>query len=360
MSRMPGKTKLLASCLLAGLMTLTGCTVTTPYPVVKEPPSPVVNRPAVARKPVLALALGGGAARGFAHVGALQALDAAGIRPDIVVGTSAGSVVGAIYASGLRGDALRQAAEKVEQTSITDWQLPLLNRGVLRGVSLERFINEQVGNRNIQSMPMRLGIVATDLQSGEGILFRSGNTGQAVRASSAVPGVFEPARIGGHSYVDGGVSSPVPVDAARQLGADVVIAVDISTRASGIAPADMLGIVNQSIAIMGQRLGAEERRRADVLIRPEVNDIGPADFSQRARAIAQGERAALAALIRIGERLLVGRFGHRHDLATPNRHSAGLDHRAPSIHRDHSATNQKQIDFLAVLAVAVHTHTSAR
>ena len=299
MSRMPGKTKLLASCLLAGLMTLTGCTVTTPYPVVKEPPSPVVNRPAVARKPVLALALGGGAARGFAHVGALQALDAAGIRPDIVVGTSAGSVVGAIYASGLRGDALRQAAEKVEQTSITDWQLPLLNRGVLRGVSLERFINEQVGNRNIQSMPMRLGIVATDLQSGEGILFRSGNTGQAVRASSAVPGVFEPVRIGTRDYVDGGLVAPVPVLYARQMGADVVVAIDISSKPGDAATTGQLQVLMQTFTIMGKTISKFELTQADVVLRPQLAGMSSADFSNRQKSIEAGRAAMQQALPKI-------------------------------------------------------------
>ncbi|MEJ3959570.1 patatin-like phospholipase family protein [Brachymonas sp. G13] len=299
MSRMPGKTKLLASCLLAGLMTLTGCTVTTPYPVVKEPPSPVVNRPAVARKPVLALALGGGAARGFAHVGALQALDAAGIRPDIVVGTSAGSVVGAIYASGLRGDALRQAAEKVEQTSITDWQLPLLNRGVLRGVSLERFINEQVGNRNIQSMPMRLGIVATDLQSGEGILFRSGNTGQAVRASSAVPGVFEPVRIGTRDYVDGGLVAPVPVLYARQMGADVVVAIDISSKPGDAATTGQLQVLMQTFTIMGKTISKFELTQADVVLRPQLAGMSSADFSNRQKSIEAGRAAMQQALPQI-------------------------------------------------------------
>ena len=265
MSRMPGKTKLLASCLLAGLMTLTGCTVTTPYPVVKEPPSPVVNRPAVARKPVLALAL----------------------------------VVGAIYASGLRGDALRQAAEKVEQTSITDWQLPLLNRGVLRGVSLERFINEQVGNRNIQSMPMRLGSVATDLQSGEGILFRSGNTGQAVRASSAVPGVFEPVRIGTRDYVDGGLVAPVPVLYARQMGADVVVAIDISSKPGDAATTGQLQVLMQTFTIMGKTISKFELTQADVVLRPQLAGMSSADFSNRQKSIEAGRAAMQQALPQI-------------------------------------------------------------
>ena len=300
MPRMPGKTTLLASCLLAGLMTLTGCTITSPQVVHKEPATAsVTSKPAAMRKPVLALALGGGAARGFAHVGALQALDAAGIRPDIVVGTSAGSVVGAIYASGLRGDALRQAAENVEQTSITDWQLPLFNRGVLRGVSLERFINQQVGNRNIQSMPIRLGIVATDLQSGEGILFRSGNTGQAVRASSAVPGVFEPVRIGNGDYVDGGLVAPVPVLYARQMGADVVVAIDISSKPGDAATTGQLQVLMQTFTIMGKTISKFELTQADVVLRPQLAGMSSADFSNRQKSIEAGRAAMQQALPKI-------------------------------------------------------------
>ena len=300
MPRMPGKTTLLASCLLACLMTLTGCTITSPQVVHKEPATAsVTSKPAAMRKPVLALALGGGAARGFAHVGALQALDAAGIRPDIVVGTSAGSVVGAIYASGLRGDALRQAAENVEQASITDWQLPLFNRGVLRGVSLERFINQQVGNRNIQSMPIRLGIVATDLQSGEGILFRSGNTGQAVRASSAVPGVFEPVRIGNRDYVDGGLVAPVPVLYARQMGADVVVAIDISSKPGDAATTGQLQVLMQTFTIMGKTISKFELTQADVVLRPQLAGMSSADFSNRQKSIEAGRAAMQQALPKI-------------------------------------------------------------
>ncbi|RYF64554.1 MAG: patatin-like phospholipase family protein, partial [Comamonadaceae bacterium] len=125
----------------------------------------------------------------------------------------------------------------------------------------------------------------------------------AVRASSSVPGVFQPVTIGKYHFVDGGIVSPVPVDAARQLGADMVVAVDISNKARGQMPANMLGALGQSIAIMGQKLGEAELARADVVVRPKVLDIGPADFSQRASAILEGEKAALAAMPQIRERI---------------------------------------------------------
>ena len=145
--------------------------------------------------------------------------------------------------------------------------------------------------------------VATRLEDGERTVFVRGNTGQAVRASSSVPGVFQPVSIGKHHFVDGGLVSPVPVDAARQLGANVVVAVDISNKARGQTPTGMLSTIGQSIAIMGQKLGQAELSRADVIVRPQVLDIGGADFSQRASAILEGEKAALAAIPQLRERI---------------------------------------------------------
>ena len=289
--------RLLLAC--AGLMLVAACARddVRPLPPVAIDPTPA---PLPAPPPVrVGLALGGGAAKGFAHIGVIKMLEANGISVDVVAGTSAGSVVGAMYAAGMDAFELQERAVALDEASIRD--VRLFSGGLLQGQKLQDYVNAQVGRRPIERLGKPFAAVATRLDTGERTVFVRGNAGQAVRASSAVPGVFEPARIGGHSYVDGGVSSPVPVDAARQLGADVVIAVDISTRATGTVPEHMLGIVNQSIAIMGQRLGAAERARADVVIRPEVNDIGPADFSQRARAIADGERAALVALPRIRE-----------------------------------------------------------
>ena len=231
----------------AALLGLAACRSAPPAATPARPAA----RPVTRRKPRLALALGGGAARGFAHVGALEVLEEAGIRPNIVVGTSAGSVVGAIYASGVRGKALRDAAQALDKNAIADWQVPFFNRGLLRGAALECFINQQVGSRPIQAMPITLGIVATDLQSGQGILFRSGNTGQAVRASSAVPGVFEPVRIGSREYVDGGLVAPVPVNYARQLGGEVVVAIDISSEPTAEAASSQAQVVLKTFSIMG-------------------------------------------------------------------------------------------------------------
>lgn len=262
------------------------------------PPPAVVVAPVPAAPPLrIGLALGGGAAKGFAHIGVIKMLEANGIKADVVSGTSAGSVVGALYASGMDPFRMQERAVALDETSIRD--VRLLSGGMIQGKALQDYVNREVKNLPLEQMKRPFAAVATRLETGDRIVFVRGNTGQAVRASSSVPGVFEPVKIGDRNYIDGGVVSPVPVDAARQLGADLVIAVDISSKASGSTPGNMLGIVNQSIAIMGQTLGKQELERADIVIRPRVNNIGPASFEQRNNAILQGERAALAAMPQI-------------------------------------------------------------
>ena len=212
-------------------LVLAGC---ASGPVVVEPPpdSPVAT-PSVPNRPLkIGLVLGGGAARGFAHVGVIQVLEEAGIRPSLVVGTSAGSLVAAFYASGKTGSQLQQVAESMEEAAFADWTLPIFSRGMLRGEALARYVGSQVNGRLIENMPLPLGIVATDLHSGQGVLFQRGDTATAVRASSAVPALFHPVKIAGRDYVDGGLVSPVPVRYARQMGAELIIAVDISDHLS--------------------------------------------------------------------------------------------------------------------------------
>ncbi|WP_101926779.1 MULTISPECIES: patatin-like phospholipase family protein [Luteimonas] len=291
------RTALLAACLVVGIAACGGSREVKPAaPVATTPTAPAPVAPAV-RPARIGLALGGGAAKGFAHIGVIKMLEANGIQADVVAGTSAGSVVGALYASGMDPFRMQERAVALDESSIRD--VRLFSGGLVQGVALQDYVNREVDNRTLDRMRIPFAAVATRLETGDRVVFVRGNTGQAVRASSSVPGVFEPVKIGDRHYVDGGVVSPVPVDAARQLGADLVIAVDISSKASGVMPGSMLGIVNQSIAIMGQNLGRQELARADVVIRPQVADIGPASFEQRNAAILQGERAALAAMPQI-------------------------------------------------------------
>jgi len=255
-------------------------------------------RPAAARlKPRIALALGGGAARGFAHIGVIKALETNGIVPDFVVGTSAGSVVGALYAAGHGPFELQKLAIQLDEASVTDWSL--FDRGLIKGEALERFINTNVGGRPIEGLRRRFAAVATDLQSGEPIVFLRGNTGTAVRASSSIPGVFPPVTIGGREYVDGGLVAPIPVRAARGLGADLVIAVAISSRPSGKTKAGNLDLLLDTIAIMGGAMGKTELAAADVVIRPELRGLPATNFQQRHEAILEGEKAGFAAITRV-------------------------------------------------------------
>ena len=274
----------------------------TPPPVVVEPaPPPVAPRPPLK----IALALGGGAARGFAHIGVIKALEAQGIVPDMVAGTSAGSVVGALYASGLNGFALQKLALGMEEDMVADWTLP--NRGVLKGEALQDFINQKVKHRALEKLPKRMGVVATDLRSGEKVLFQLGDTGIAVRASSAVPGVYQPVAISGREYVDGGLTSPVPVLSARDLGADFVIAVDVSNVGSRDKLSSTLDVLLQTFAIMGQAISRHELEHADMVIRPKTGAVSSTDFQDRHLAILEGEKAATAIMPELKAKLAKAR-----------------------------------------------------
>lgn len=284
----------LVSCLLM----FSGCAttpVTTVAPISAVQPSP--KPPA----PKIALVLGGGAVRGFAHIGVIKTLEAHGIVPDMVVGTSAGSVVGALYAGGYTGFELQKIAFQLEQESVGDWVLP--DRGFIKGEMLQNFINRALQNRVIERMNKPFAVVTTELQTGEMAVFRRGNTGMAVRASSSIPGVFQPVNIGGKEYVDGGLVSPVPVRAARGMGADVVIAVDISGKPKNAKLNDTIDIFLQAFNIMGQTIGRYELAEADVVIRPQTGTIGATEFDQKHLAIMEGEKAALAALPLIRSKL---------------------------------------------------------
>lgn len=291
---------LVAALLLAACQTAPVAPPAAPPPVV-EPPAAVAAPKPPPRAPRIGLALGGGAARGFAHIGVIQVLEEAGIRPALVAGTSAGSLVAALYASGKGGAELGILADSMDEAAITDWSFP--GRGLIRGEALARFVREHTGGRTIEQMRLPLGIVATDLDNGQPILFQRGDLGTAVRASSAVPAVFQPVRIGSREYVDGGLVSPVPVRFARQMGAELVVAVDISEAPDGAATGDVMRILLQTFSIMGRSISQFELRDADLVIRPRLAGVSGADFASRKRSIQAGRDAALAALPALKARL---------------------------------------------------------
>ena len=277
--------------LLAGLAAaLGGCSLLPG----KAPEAP-------AAKPKIGLALGGGAARGFAHIGVIKMLEAHSIVPDYVVGTSAGAVVGSLYAGGHDAFAMQKIAQQLDEKIFADWTLG--GRGLLKGEALQDFINQHLNKRPLEKLNKPFATVATDLNTGERVVFRTGDTGMAVRASAAVPGVFQPTQFHGHSYVDGGLSSPIPVQAAREMGADIVIAVDISSRPEGQPTDSLTAIIWQTTTIMGGVIGANELKGADIVIRPKLPYVKSWDFAARHDAMLEGERAALAALPAIRSKL---------------------------------------------------------
>ena len=296
---------LLAALAVSGAARLSACgTAPVSRPAVDAPPlctpapapalAEVITPPRPMRPPRVALALGGGAARGFAHIGVIEVLEENGIHADIVTGTSAGSLVAAMYASGRTGKELETIALNMDESALTDWSFP--GRGLIRGAALADYVRAQVGNRSFDQMKVALGIVATDLDSGKPILFRRGDVGTAVRASSAVPAVFQPVKLGTHEYVDGGLTSPVPVRSAREMGADVIIAVDISQLPDGGATGDALHMLLQTFSIMSRSINELELKEAEIVLHPKLTGVAGTDFTLRKKNIEAGREAALAML----------------------------------------------------------------
>lgn len=276
------------SVLLSALV-LTAC-------MPKEIPTPPV--PAPAR---VAVVLGAGASKGFAHVGVLKVLESQKIPIHLIVGTSAGSLVGSLYAYGIDAFELQKMALALQKNDVIDLTVP--DNGFIRGDKLENFVNRTVRQTPLEKLKIPFRAVATNVQTGEETVFATGNTGKAVRASCSIPGVFQPVRIGEKAYVDGGVVSPVAVDAARKAGADVVIAVDISAGVGGSVPQGILDTILRSIDIMYAKIAMAQLKGADIVIRPQVGQIGSSDFDRRSEAILEGEKAATLALPQIRQLL---------------------------------------------------------
>jgi len=247
-----------------------------------------------AGRPIVALALGGGGLRGYAHIGVLRALEEAGIKPDIVVGTSAGALVGAAYASGMTPDEIQSAAMNVKVSSLIDWTWSA--SGLMRGNNLASWIGRLTTETPIEKFPVRFAAVATDLQTGHAVLIDRGSAGRAIQASTAVPGMTVPVAYADGHLVDGGISSLVPVRAARAMGADIVIAVDIychGPRAEGVSMTKVMSRVMQTQNCL---VAAPETAEADVLIAPGVGVPGMSARDEQERAIRTGYKAAQSAL----------------------------------------------------------------
>jgi NTE family protein len=257
--------------------------------------------PTAVRQPRIGLVLGGGGARGFSHVGVIKVLDSQGITPDIIVGTSVGSAVGALYAAGYTGFELQEISLPMQRGSVTSWIMP--NRGFMSGEPLEQFINRMVKQQPVEKLQRVFAAVATDLATGEEVVFRTGDTGKAVHASCSVPGIFQPTEIEGKSYVDGGLVKPVAASVARSMGADIVIAVNISNLPENNQTKSMLDVLMQTFDIMSGSINRYELNQADVVIRPVTKDIDQTNLDDKHWAILEGEKAATKALPQIKAKL---------------------------------------------------------
>jgi NTE family protein len=260
-------------------------------------------KPAAKRK--LAVVLGGGSARGFAHIGVIKALERAGIVPDLIVGCSAGSLVGAFWAAGFTGAQMEDTALRVQDTEVIDLVSGKAQYGLVGGRSLQNFVNQYLLNTPIENLKIPFAAVATEYPSGALTVFKQGDAGFAVRASCSIPGVFIPASQDNKDFVDGGLNSPIPVSTARALGANLVVAVDVGgPDRSPEGTRTLFSMVMRSFEIMSQSLRQHESRQADVLIQPQLANIRSTDFSSRRAAIllgqAAGERLVPVILAKLG------------------------------------------------------------
>ena len=301
---MPLFSRLFSGALLIVAAALAGCATFSPPLEASRPPAAAMSLPFASSRPV-ALVLSGGTARGFAHIGVIKALEEAGIKPDLIVGSSAGSIVGALYASGLSSSELETALAEMGSSILGDLTLPKIGvlpgaLGLVKGEKLRNFMRRRLRHELIEDFPIRFAAVSTNLHSGKPHAFNTGEAALAALASSAVPGVFSPVRIEGKYFADGQISSPLPVDAARGLGAKVIIAVDVTYPPEDASLSTFLSVVFQAFIISVNRLRDFEIAGADVVIEPEIpRTSSQFGFGAREALVDAGYRAAQAYLPRI-------------------------------------------------------------
>lgn len=292
---------LIATAFMAGCMSLRERPVGDLMPrsleqVQAERSVPTASQPEAAR-PRVAIALGGGGLRGFAHLGVLRALEESGIQPDIVVGTSAGAVVGAAYASGRSPDDIEAIARNVKLSSLIDFTLA--KGGLMRGDNIARWIDDITAGVPMERFPRKFAAVATDLRRGQAVLLDRGTAGAAVQASAAVPGATVPVAYKDGHLLDGGIASLVPVRFARAMGADFVIAVDVYCSGPGSEGRSAPSVLLRAMRTQSCLVAAVEMAEADVVISPPVSVSGMSAQGEQEQAIRAGYDAAMAVMPRI-------------------------------------------------------------
>lgn len=245
----------------------------------------------------LGIAFGGGGIRGFIHLGVLKALEEEGIKPDVVSGTSAGSIAATLYASGMKLEEMELAIEKVHMSDIADFVFS--SKGLVNGKKLSAWINSYIDYDDLSEMPIPVAVTATNMTTKETVMIRSGNPGHAVQASSTIPGAFVAIENNGDILVDGGVFSVVPVYTARKLGAKKVIAIDIYCHNQPKPEISASKITLAAFRMQSCRLSQQELDNADIVITPNYEPSGSAAFDEKAQAIEAGYIATKQAMPQI-------------------------------------------------------------
>ncbi len=250
-------------------------------------------------EPKVALVLGGGSAKGFAHVGVLRVLEKEKIPIHMIVGTSVGSLIGGIYASNPDSFQLEWAAFKIARGDILDYSITSSKMGPVQGARLEAFVEQNAKVRLVEATKIPFYPVATDLNTGETVTLEKGSLAKAVHASSAIPGIFVPVTFGNRTLVDGGVTSNIACDVARAKGANVIIAVNLQKDVRDTDITSVIDVIAQSISIMMHVNTRSKLAQADVIIEPDTKGISMFDFSQKKTLMEEGMKAAQTAMPRI-------------------------------------------------------------
>lgn len=251
--------------------------------------------------PKIGLALGSGGARGWAHIGVLKVLRESGIPVHMIAGSSMGSLIGAVYANNLELDMIEGLATRLKSKYWIDLTVP--RKGFIAGDKVRELIRLLSHGKKLEELPIPMAVVATDLVKGERVVFTSGPVDLAVRASISIPGIFEPVEWEGKILVDGGVIDRIPIAAVREMGADLVIAVDVVPRFQEVQIRSIFDVIAQTLGVMERQMLSQQMIETDVLIHPELSEIGPTAFHQVEECIRLGEEAARAHVERIRERM---------------------------------------------------------
>jgi NTE family protein len=264
--------------------------------------------PTISRKgdPKIALVLGGGSAKGFAHVGVIRVLEQEKIPIHMIIGTSVGSLIGGIYAANPDSFQLEWIAFKIDRNDVLDPSLVYSKLGPVQGVRLENFVEQAVKVKKIEETKIPFYPIATDLNTGETIVLEKGSIAKAIRASSSIPGIFVPVTFDNRMLVDGGVTDNIACDVAKNKGADIIIAVNISKDVRETNITSLIDVVGQSASIMMQEASKTKLQYADVIIEPNTKGVGMFDFTQKKPLMDEGIKATKQAMPKIKE--LIARY----------------------------------------------------